>query len=77
MISVKMSYTVFIQSGKGKNKATMGSIHLPSKKRVCNYIKRNPLVKSNTKIEVKNLKNNKTIYGTQSQFCNKFRKMEW
>lgn len=64
-----MPYKVRIEVGKGKNKAVTESIPLPNKKRVCNYIRRSPLVKSNTKIKVKNLRNNKTITGTEGRFC--------
>jgi len=69
-----MSYKVRVEVGKGKNKAITESIPLPSKKRVCNYIKRNPLVKSNTKVKVTNTSTKKVIIGSQSKFCNKFEK---
>lgn len=64
-------YEVFISVGKGKNKATMGSIPL-SKEKVCNYIKRNPLVKSNTKIKVTNNNTKEVMIGTKSRLCNEF-----
>ena len=70
-------YKVRIEVGKGKNKAVTESIPLPNKKRVCNYIKRSPLVRSNTKIKVTNLKNKKIHIGTQSKFCSKFRKNKY
>ena len=72
-----MSYKVHIEVGKGKNKAVTESIPLTNKKRVCNYIKRSPLVNSNTKIRVKNLKTRKTTIGTQHKFCSKFNKIEY
>lgn len=68
-----MSYTVFIKVGKSQ----MGSIPLPNKIRVCNYIKRNPLARGKTKIEVTNLRNNKITYGTSFEFCSKFSKLNW
>ena len=68
-----MTYKVRVEVGKGKNKAITESIPL-NKSRVCNYIKRNPLVKSNTKIKVTNIQTGKSQIGTQSKFCNKFRK---
>ena len=64
-----MAYKVRVEVGKGKNKAVTESISLPNKKRVCNYIKRNSLVKSNTQIKVTNLRSNKITMGTQSKFC--------
>ena len=63
-----MTYKVFIEVGKGKKKATMGSIPLSNKEKVSNYIKRNPLVRSNTKIEVKNIRTGKVIKATQGRF---------
>ena len=63
-----MSYTVRVEVGKGKNRTVMQSIPLP-KKRVCGYIKRNPAVRSNTKVKVTNLKNKKLMILTQSTFC--------
>ena len=65
---VKMAYKVRIEVGKGKNKAVTESIPL-SKTRVCNYIKRSPLVKSNTRVKVTDLKTKKVTIGTQSRFC--------
>ena len=64
-----MAYKVRIEVGKGKNKTVTESISLPTKKRVCNYIKRSPLVRSNTKVKVTNLRTNKSTIGTQSKFC--------
>jgi len=63
-----MAYKVRIEVGKGKNKAVTESIPLP-KKRVCNYIKRSPLVRSNTKIKVTNLRNKKITIGNENKFC--------
>jgi hypothetical protein len=67
-----MSYKVRIEVGKGKNRTVTESIPL-SKKRVCSYIKRSPLVKSNTRVKVTNLKTHRTTTGTQGKFCSKFR----
>lgn len=64
-----MAYKVRIEVGKGKNHSVTESIPLPNKKRVCSYIKRSPLVKSNTQVKVKNLRTGKTTIGTQSKFC--------
>jgi hypothetical protein len=69
-----MTYLVRVEVGLGKNQAITQSIPLPNKKRVCSYIKQNPLVKSNTRIKVTNLKNNKITFGTQGRFCNPFRR---
>ncbi len=70
---IKMTYKVNVEVGKGKNKAVTESIPL-NKSRVCNYIKRSPLVKSNTKVKVTNIQTGKIQIGIQSKFCNKFRK---
>ena len=67
-----MTYKVRIEVGKGKNKAVTESVPLPNKKRVCNYIKRSPLVNPNTKVKVTNINTNKITVGTQSRFCAKF-----
>mgnify|MGYP001596339395 CR=1 FL=1 len=69
-----MSYKVRVEVGKGKNKAVTQSIPLPNQKRVCNYIKRSPLVKSNTNVKVTNNKTGKVQIGTQGKFCSRFRK---
>ena len=66
-----MTYKVRIEVGKGKNRAVTESIPLPNKKRVCDYIKRSPLVRSNTKVKVTNLRTNKLTIGTQSKFCSR------
>lgn len=64
-----MTYKVRVEVGKGKNHSVTESIPLPSKDRVCNYIKRSPLVKSNTKVKVTNLQTGKVTVGTQAKFC--------
>jgi len=69
-----MAYRVRIEVGKGKNRAVTESISLPNKQRVCNYIKRSPLVRSNTKVRVKNLRTGKVNVGTQSKFCTRWKK---
>ena len=66
-----MAYKVRIEVGKGKNKAVTESIPLRNKKRVCSYIKRSPLVRSNTKIKVTNLRTKKVSIGTQHKFCSR------
>ena len=70
---VKMTYNVRVDVGKGKNRAVMESIPIP-KKRVCGWIRENPLVRSNTKVKVTNIQTGKTQIGTQSEFCNRLRK---
>jgi hypothetical protein len=73
-----MTWKVRVETGKGtKNHAVMESIPLPNRKRVCAFIKRNPMVRSNTIVKVKNLSNGKITRGTQYDFCSKFRKMKW
>ena len=64
-----MAYKVRIEIGKGKNRSVSESISLPNRKRVCNFIKRSPFVKSNTNIKVTNLKTKKVLTGKQSRFC--------
>jgi len=64
-----MAYIVRIEVGKGKNKSVSQSIPLPNKKRVCNFIRRSPFVKSNTNIKVKNTRTKKTVTGKQARFC--------
>ena len=68
-----MAYVVRVEVGKGKNRSVTQSIPL-SKKRACAYIKRNPLVRSNTKVKVTNMKTGNTQTGTQGKFCNRFGK---
>lgn len=64
-----MTYKVRIEVGKGKNKAITESIPLPNMDRVCNYIKRSPLVRSNTKVKVTDLRTKKVHIETRSKFC--------
>jgi len=64
-----MAYIVKVETGKGKNKSVSQSIPLPNQKRVCNWIKRNPMVKSNTNIKVTNTRTKKTSAGKESRFC--------
>ena len=64
-----MAFKVSIKVGKGKNRSVMESIPLPNKKRVCEFIKRNPLVKSNTNIKVRNTLTKKTTTGKRAKFC--------
>lgn len=66
-----MSYVVMIEVGKGKNRAYTQSVPLPNRERVCRYIKRSPLVRSNTKIKVKNLRTKKVMVGDQYRFCSR------
>lgn len=72
-----MSYKVRIEVGKGKNRAVTESIALPNKKRVCAYIKRSPLVKSNTTVKVTNLSNGRVTTGKQHKFCSKLREIDY
>jgi len=71
-----MRYKVRVETGYGKNRTVTESIPLP-KKRVCAYIKRNPLVKSNTNVKVTNLSTGKVTIGKQSKFCSKIRKVDF
>lgn len=66
-----MSYKVRIKVGKGKNESAQGSILLPNKSRVISYIKRSPLVKSNTNITVVNTRTKKRKTGKPYEFYNK------
>jgi hypothetical protein len=63
-----MSYKVFIQSGQGKNKSTSGSIPLPNKQRVSNYVKRSPIGNSRSKVSVTNTRTGKTKTGKKYTF---------
>lgn len=63
-----MTYIVKIKVGKGKDMARTQSVPLPNKSRVERYIKRSPLVKSNTKIIVTNTTSKKTVTGTEGKF---------
>lgn len=63
-----MSYTVSVKVGKGFNRSTSQSIPLPNKDRVVNYIKNNPMIKSNTNIELKNNTNKELITGKRAKF---------
>jgi len=65
-----MGYKVFISAGKGKNRATMGSIELPSKERVAEYVKRNPLGTYKTKIRVTNTSSGQVHIGSKLHFRN-------
>lgn len=63
-----MAYLVKIKTGSGKNKSRSGSIPLPNKQRVVNYIKRSPIVKSSSRICVKNTRTGKTMCGDSFKF---------
>jgi len=65
-----MAYKVRIEVGRGKNLAISESIPLPNKQRVASFIKRSPLVKSNTNVKVTNLRTKKTLFGKSARFCN-------
>ena len=65
-----MTFKVRIEVGKGKNRTVSQSIPLPNKQRVCSFIQRSPLVKSNTNIKVTNLRTKKVTTGKASKFCN-------
>jgi hypothetical protein len=62
-----MAYKVFVSVGKGKNRATAGSIPLPTRSRVEQYIKRSPLIRSNTDVQVK-IPKGRTIVGKPNRF---------
>ena len=63
-----MTYKIFIQTGKGKNYASMGSTPLKNKQAVVNWIKKCPLGNRNTYLEIKNLKTKQAIYDTKGKF---------
>lgn len=63
-----MSYKVFVEVGKGKNRSTSGSVSLSNKQKVSNWIKKSPFVRSNTNVKVTNLKTGKTITATRGRF---------
>lgn len=68
-----MPYEVFIEVGKGKNRATMGSIPLKSKQAVTNYVRRNPLGNYKTPVKVTNTRTNKTITKSKIYFYRKWK----
>lgn len=61
-----MGYTAFIKHGK----STMGSVILPTKIRLSEYVKRNPLGNYNTKVLVTNTRTNKTLIASKIHFYN-------
>jgi hypothetical protein len=56
-----MSYIVKVNKGYGMNKIRTQSIPLPTKERVRLYVRRNPLIKSSTKVEIIDLTTKKKI----------------
>ena len=68
-----MGYKVFISSGRGKNKSTMGSVELPTKERVSEYVKRNSLGTSSTKIRVTNVSTGQVLRARKRHFYNSTR----
>jgi hypothetical protein len=62
-----MAYKVFVSVGKGKNRATEGSIPLPTRSRVERWIKRSSLIRSNTNVQVTTPKG-RTIVGKPRRF---------
>ena len=64
----KVFYIVRIEIGKGKRKSISQSIPLPTKMRVNTYIRKHPLVKSNTTIKVTNTRTKKTIIDKPARF---------
>lgn len=65
-----MGYKVFISVGKGKNRTTMGSIELPNKQRVSDYIKKNPLGNYKTKVRVTDTITKEVKTGKKIRFYN-------
>ena len=63
-----MAYKVTIKTGSGKNQSKSGSISLPNKQRVVNYIKRSPIASSKSRICVKNTVTGKTMCGDTFKF---------
>ena len=62
-----MAYKVFVSVGKGKNRATAGSIPLPTRTRVEQYIRKSPLIRGNTNVQV-TLPRGKTVLGKPTRF---------
>lgn len=63
-----MAYLVKIKTGSGKDKCRSGSIPLPNKQRIINYIKRSSLVNPSSRICVENTRTGKTICGDSFKF---------
>ena len=63
-----MAYKVTIKTGSGKNQSRSGSLSLPNKQRVVNYIKRSPIANSRSKICVKNTVTGKMMCGDTFRF---------
>jgi hypothetical protein len=65
-----MGYKAFIQTGSIKNKtyASAGSIVLPTKQRLSDYVRRSPIGNSKTKVRVINTKTGKESIGSKLHF---------
>lgn len=61
-----MAWIIRVEKGRGKNKSVSQSTPLPNKARVRAWAKRNPMIKSNTKVTIKNTRTKKTITTTGS-----------
>lgn len=64
-----MGYVVRVEVGKGKNRSVMESIILPTPERVMAYCKRNPLIRSNTRVQITNTKTRKQIVTSGDGAC--------
>lgn len=63
-----MGYRVFIEVGKGKNKATSGSTLLKRKSDVTNWVKHHPLGNYKTQCKVTNVRTGKSITNSKNYF---------
>lgn len=68
-----MGYKVLISAGKGKNYAQQGSIVLPDKIKVSNYIKRSIVGNKNSRVEVLDTETKKILTGNKLRFNNPMR----
>jgi len=65
-----MSYKVYIEVGKGEEKAISESTELSSKEDVSRWVKSHPFGNINTKIKIKDLSSGKIVSGKKVRFYN-------
>jgi gentisate 1,2-dioxygenase len=68
-----MGYKVIISTGQGKYRARTGSLVLPNKESVAQYVKRSPLGNYKTKITVEDVSSGKIMTGRKIRFQNPVR----
>lgn len=71
-----MAYVVRVETGKGMNRAITQSVPLPNKERVAIYIRKNPLIRSNTNVYVFNTITRKGITGKPYNFTSRLGKFQ-